>query len=198
MWVRISSLTATAPKKSFSGEESRLISFDDVMRILDAGGIEIEKGDIVCCYTGYADKLIELGADVPPDLPRTQCPAFEGFDQKLLQCIDDSGMAVLVSDNRALEYEHGTRSAGTGNGSVLPIHEHCLFTLGIHFWGRCGNSPRSPNGWRRSIVIAYSSQYRRFSCRVRAGLRPIPYALHNGHDHVSSLRLTIGIAEPPS
>ena len=118
-------------KKHF-GEESHPVSYDDVMRMLEADGIEIEKGDIVCCYTGYADKLIELGCDVPPDLPRTHCPAFDGFDQKLLQWIDDSGMSVLVSDNRAVEYEHGGLPEGMGRGPALPIHEHCLFKLGIH------------------------------------------------------------------
>ena len=118
--------------KKHYGEERHPVSYDDVMRMLEAEGIEIERGDIVCFYTGYADKLIELGSDVPPDLPRTHCPAFDGFDQKLLQWIDDSGMSVLVSDNRAVEYEHGGLSEGMDRGPALPIHEYCLFKLGIH------------------------------------------------------------------
>lgn len=118
--------------KKHYGEESHPVSYDNVMRMLEADGIEIEKGDIVCCYTGYADKLIELGSDVPPDLPRTHCPVFDGFDQKLLQWIDDSGMPALVSDNRAVEYEHGGLPEGMDRGPALPIHEHCLFKLGIH------------------------------------------------------------------
>lgn len=114
------------------GEQNRPVSYDDVMRLLEADGVEIEKGDIVCCYTGYADKLLELGDKVPADLPRTHCPAFDGRDAKLLQWIDDSGMAVLVSDNRAVEYEHATRPEGMARGPGLPIHELCLFKLGIH------------------------------------------------------------------
>ena len=66
------------------GEASRPVGYDNVMRLLEADGIEIEQGDIVCCYTGYADKLLEFGADVPPDLPRTHCSAFDRYDQKLL------------------------------------------------------------------------------------------------------------------
>ena len=118
-------------KKHF-GNESRPVSYDGVMRMLEADGIEIETGDIVCCYTGYADKLIEFGAAVPANLPRTHCPAFDGFDRKLLQWIDDSGMSVLVSDNRAVEYEHVGRPEGMDKGPGLPIHELCLFKLGIH------------------------------------------------------------------
>jgi hypothetical protein len=118
--------------KRHFGEASRPVSYDDVMRLLDADGIEIEPGDIVCCYTGYADKLLELGDDVPADLPRTHCPAFDGRDEKLLQWIDDSGMAVLVSDNRAAEFEHVGLPEGVARGPGLPIHELCLFKLGIH------------------------------------------------------------------
>ena len=41
-------------------------------------------------------------------------------------------MAVLVSDNRAVEYEHGRWPEVMDRGPGLPIHEHCLFKLGIH------------------------------------------------------------------
>ena len=92
----------------------------------------IEPGDIVCCYTGYADKLLELGDDVPADLPRAYCPAFDGRDEKLLQWIDEWGMAVLVSDNRAVEFEHTGLPDGVARGPGLAIHELCLFKLCIH------------------------------------------------------------------
>lgn len=113
------------------GYTSRAVSYDDLMRILAEDNVEVEPGDIVCIYTGYADKLLELGADVQADLPRTHCPAFDGRDSRLLQWITDSGLSVLVCDNRAVEFEHGPLPAGT-RGPGLPLHEHCLFKLGIH------------------------------------------------------------------
>lgn len=113
------------------GFTSHAISHGELMRILDDDGIEIEQGDIVCLYTGYADKLLELGADVHGDLPFTHCPALDGRDERLLQWITDSGIAVLASDNRAVEFEHGPMPKGT-SGPGLPLHEHCLFKLGIH------------------------------------------------------------------
>ena len=113
------------------GFQRHALSYDDLMRILEADALEVEQGDIVCVYTGYADKLIEYGADVASDLPRTHCPAFDGKDEKLLQWITDSGLAVLVCDNRAVEFEHGALAAGEV-GPGLPLHEHCLFKLGIH------------------------------------------------------------------
>ncbi len=113
------------------GFHNHAVSYDDLMGVLEADGVEIEQGDIVCLYTGYADKLLELGADVHGDLPRTHCPALDGRDDRLLQWITDSGMSVLTCDNRAVEFEHGPMPPGE-IGPGLPLHEHCLFKLGIH------------------------------------------------------------------
>ena len=113
------------------GFQSHPVSYADLMRILEEDKVEVESGDILCVYTGYADKLIEQGEDVQGDLPRTHCPAFDGRDEKLLQWITDSGLAVLVCDNRAVEFEHGPLPEGV-TGPGLPLHEHCLFKLGIH------------------------------------------------------------------
>ena len=113
------------------GFERRAVSYDDLMRILERDGISVEKGDIVCLYTGYADKLIELGDDVHQELPKTHCPAFDGKDTKLQNWITDSELAILVCDNRAVEYEHGPVPEGT-RAPGLPLHELCLFKLGIH------------------------------------------------------------------
>ena len=139
--------------KKHYGEERHPVSYDDVMRMLEADGIEIEKGDIVCCYTGYADKLIELGSGVPPDLPRTHCPAFRRLRSKLLQWIDDSGMSVLVSDNRAVEYEHGGLPEGMGRG---PRKFTNIASSNLEFTSaRCGTSLRSPSGLlpRQSLSV---------------------------------------------
>lgn len=113
------------------GFQSHPVSYDDLMRILEMDKVEVERGDILSIYTGYADKLIELGADVHGDLPRTHCPAFDGQDARLLQWITDSEVAVIICDNRAVEFEHGPMPQGEV-GPGLPLHDHCLFKLGIH------------------------------------------------------------------
>ena len=118
--------------KKHYGEQSHPVSFDDLMYILDSDGIQVERADILCVYTGYADLLLALGETVPEDLPRTRCSALDGRDEKLLRWIDDTGIAALASDNRAVEYEHGGLPQGVTSGAQLPIHELCLFKLGIH------------------------------------------------------------------
>ena len=118
--------------KKHYGEENHHVSYDDLMRILDADGVAVEQGDILCIYTGYADLLLAMAENVPSDLPRTHCPAFDGRDERLLQWITDSGVVALTCDNRAVEIEHSGPKPGLERGPSLPLHEHCLFKLGIH------------------------------------------------------------------
>jgi kynurenine formamidase len=118
--------------KKHYGERSHAVSHDELMRILEADRIEVEQGDILCIYTGYADVLLAMGDKVPPDLPKTHCSAFDGWDERLLQWISDSGVVALTCDNRAVEFEHEGLKPGVARGPGLPIHELCLFKLGIH------------------------------------------------------------------
>ena len=112
------------------GPARRAIGYDDLMRVLDADRIEVESGDMVCLHTGFADAL--LGMRGEPDRAALDAlgAALDGRDGKLLQWITDSGLAVLVADNYAVE----AYPAGPCDGAcaTLPLHEHCLFRLGIH------------------------------------------------------------------
>ncbi len=114
------------------GREHRAVGYDDLMRVMEADGVEVESGDLVCLHTGYAELLLERGENIDASLTRTYCAALDGRDERLLKWIDDSGLAVLVSDNRAVEYEYGDLPEGVERGPFLPIHELCLFKLGIH------------------------------------------------------------------
>ena len=112
------------------GDARRAVGYDDLMRVIDADRVEIESGDMVCLHTGFADAL--LGMRHAPDahvLEDFGC-ALDGRDAKLLQWITDSGLSVLVADNYAVE----AHPAGPCEGAcaTLPLHEHCLFRLGIH------------------------------------------------------------------
>ena len=54
----------------------------------------------------------------------------DGRDERLLQWITDSGLAVLIADNYAVEAHPATPHASCC--AALPLHEHCLFKLGVH------------------------------------------------------------------
>ncbi len=112
------------------GRERKVVGYDDLMAAMEAGGAVVEPGDMVCLYTGFADLLLEMGRDTDLNAVQSACAALDGRDEKLLQWITDSGLAVLIADNFAVE----ALPAPYGEGSCagLPLHEHCLFKLGVH------------------------------------------------------------------
>jgi len=73
-----------------------------------------------------------LGMGRKPDAAKLQQTGavLEGRDEKLLQWITDSGLAVLIADNYAVEAHPALPQAGCC--ATLPLHEHCLFKLGVN------------------------------------------------------------------
>ncbi len=108
----------------------KLVGYDDLMAAMQAGGVTVEPGDMLCLYTGFADLLLEMGRDTDLNAVQSACAALDGRDEKLLQWITDSGLAVLVADNFAVESLPAPYDEGACAG--LPLHEHCLFKLGVH------------------------------------------------------------------
>lgn len=111
------------------GDTRRVVSYDDLMRTLEAGRAEVETGDILCLHTGQSAALLAQG--LHPDA-RTLDDAFchlDGCDEKLLQWIADSGVAAIAADNFAVEaVPPARRDVGQ---AYERLHELCLFKLGI-------------------------------------------------------------------
>jgi len=64
------------------------------------------------------------------DLLNRACPALDGRDDALLNWVSESGVVALCADNYAVE--HYPAREQQGQRPALPLHEHCLFKLGIH------------------------------------------------------------------
>jgi len=113
------------------GRERRPIGHDELMRVMDRDGVVVEKGDLVCFYTGFADVVLEMARQ--PDAARLHatCTGLDGRDDRLLAWISDSGAAALIADNYAVELIPGEAYRPTPH-AYLPLHEHCLFKNGIH------------------------------------------------------------------
>jgi len=116
------------------GESPRkAVGYDDLMRVMEHDRIAVELGDMVCFHTGFADLVLRMNREPDIDVLNASCAVLDGTDQKLLQWIADSGLAVLIADNYAVEERRWSLSPGDcGHGPLLPIHELCLFKLGIH------------------------------------------------------------------
>jgi hypothetical protein len=113
------------------GESPRTeVGYNALMRVLDADGVEVEPGDILCLWTGL-DRMILRMAGQPDERLHHACAVLDGWDPKLLQWISDSGVAAIASDNLAVEAVRKP-IPDDYHGSSLPLHEHCLFKLGVH------------------------------------------------------------------
>jgi kynurenine formamidase len=121
------------------GRKRHAVGFDDLMKVLKADNVKIEKGDMVCIYTGFADVLMEMKKKPDPKLVNESCTGLNGRDEKLLQWITDSGLVCLIADNYAVELiQTALTDPLPKKQPWLPLHEHCLFKNGIHlgemFW----------------------------------------------------------------
>jgi hypothetical protein len=113
------------------GRERVAIGYEKLMRIMEIDGVEVEKGDMVCFHTGFGEMVIEMGGKPNAFALESNCAVLDGGDSALLNWITDAGPAVLVADNYAVE-EHPPSRHYSGCCATVPLHEHCLFKLGIH------------------------------------------------------------------
>ena len=112
------------------GNAHEAVGYDALMQILDADGVTIEAGDMVCIRTGFDRELLAHHTTPPEGIQHAVCTGLDGSDQRLLQWVTDSGLAALISDNEGVEFLPTPNPPAT-NGAHYPLHEHCLFKLGV-------------------------------------------------------------------
>jgi hypothetical protein len=113
------------------GRRRQAVGYDTLMHILEADGIEIDAGDMVCLHTGFADTLLAMNRQ--PDLETLHATGsgLDGHDGRLLNWITDVRLACLIADNPAVELVVPKLQQPLRQPR-LPLHEHCLFKNGIH------------------------------------------------------------------
>lgn len=112
------------------GRTREVVGYETLMRILERDRVEVGSGDMVCLHTGYAQMLLEMGGVPDPVLVKSACAVLDGRDPRLLEWITRSNLSVLVADNFAVESFPARESPGSR--VAAPLHEHCLFKLGVH------------------------------------------------------------------
>ena len=115
------------------GDERVDVTWERLESVLKVDSVTVEKGDILCIHTGLGELIREANGRLDSSI-RTKCAVLDGYDKRLLEWIADTGIAAIAADNLAVE-----RSSTLGadprlphRGPGLPLHEHCLFKLGIH------------------------------------------------------------------
>lgn len=112
-----------------AGRERRRFGFEALMAAMARTGAAIAPGDVLCLHTGFADMLLEMGGSPDPGQVHSACAVLDGSDRRLHDWIETSGVAAIAADNYAVE---GLGDAEPkGRGPLLPLHELCLFKLGI-------------------------------------------------------------------
>src|SRR3546814_17399705 len=104
------------------------------MSLMGAQKVTVEQGDMHSLYTGCGEVVMAM--QKKPELNRLEnsCAVLDGRDAKLLNWITDSGLACLIADNYAVEglpARESDTGPVEGSHAMLPLHEHCLFKLGI-------------------------------------------------------------------
>lgn len=113
------------------GDERVAVNFDLLMDVFKKDDIVVEEGDFFLFHTGWDNMLFEMAGDPDAKKLHNSGAVLDGFDDRMLQWITDSGVVALISDNMAVEAPDGYGESH-GGCTRLPIHRHCLFRLGVH------------------------------------------------------------------
>jgi len=114
------------------GRKDAAVGYYDLLRAMEQQNATVEPGDFLCLYTGYADVLLSMGGAPDKQVLDRCAPGLDGGDPLLQRWITDSGLVAICSDNMAVERIDRDRTPGLPPTSCLPLHELCLFKLGIH------------------------------------------------------------------
>ena len=117
--------------KAMYGKEYFWVGYDEMMRTLEAQKVDVQKGDFLLMHTGYDEEVLAMNRQ--PDKSKLDLTGsvLNGNDPRLLKWIDDSGIVAICSDNLAVE-GYDWNAPPVADHPILPLHELCLFKLGIH------------------------------------------------------------------
>lgn len=114
----------------YFGDAREVVGYKTLARIMADENIVVEQGDMLCLHTGLADLILRMQKNPDPQVLASSCAVLDGGDPALQEWISESGIAVIATDNYAVEdYPSALPNQSC---SLLPLHNLCLFKLGIH------------------------------------------------------------------
>ncbi|MEO1292798.1 MAG: cyclase family protein [Pseudomonadota bacterium] len=111
------------------GTDCADVDFAGLSAAMTAQGAEIEPGDMLVLHTGFAREVLAMNRAPTADVLHGRCAALDGRDPALQNWIRECGVSAIIADNYAVE--RVPNRGGDGPRALLPLHELCLFKLGI-------------------------------------------------------------------
>jgi kynurenine formamidase len=115
--------------KHFGNTETKAIGYKEITKVIEEENITISSGDILCFWTGLDQNLLSPDVNLNTELV-LDWMGLDGNDKKLLEWLHKTNIAAIVSDNRTIEYVN-KNTISKEISSNLPLHEYCLFRLGM-------------------------------------------------------------------
>ncbi len=112
------------------GDARTVIGFAQFAQVLARDCVVVEPGDMLCLHTGFAQVVLGMQRQPSHEVLENSGAVLDGGDPQLLQWITESGVATIAADNYAVEAFPAKQRATCC--AALPLHEHCLFKLGVH------------------------------------------------------------------
>ncbi len=112
------------------GHARAKVGLDELLDILAEQGASVEPGDILCLHTGLTGLILDRGDALTPAELNYSCPALDGGDARLIDWVEQSGVAAIVADNISVEYME-LDGIDENDELWLPLHHKCLFKLGM-------------------------------------------------------------------
>jgi kynurenine formamidase len=115
------------------GTGRTLVDHDLLSEAIAKQGVEVRPGDVLLLRTGYDEALVGMGGEPDEEVLERTGAALDGSDDRLLDWIEESGIVAIASDNTAVEaVKLDFDVPRPGGRSHLPLHDRCLFRLGMH------------------------------------------------------------------
>ncbi|MFG1357967.1 cyclase family protein [Xanthobacter pseudotagetidis] len=111
------------------GHGRTVIGYQELMAIMREDDVVVEPGDMLVLRTGFAETVVEMAGRPDAEALHNAGAVLNGADGELLQWITDSGIVAICADNYAVE-AYPALNQGQKK-SLLPLHHHCLFKLGL-------------------------------------------------------------------
>lgn len=116
--------------EDYWGRPERRIDGAELKKIIRRQAADIRAGDLLCLYTGFSRHLMSQPSGANILALHALCPALDGQDASLRDWITRSNISALIADNYAVEMLG--EPTGHTAGPRMPLHEHCLFKLGMN------------------------------------------------------------------